>query len=587
MSGVDIASIQMRKGLIVKVSKAVKDKAGASNEYQHVLLELQALEKTLRHLQALQPNESNVDHVNAVRGMALTCRIPLQEFLERIQKYEASLGPFAAHSRGYLKSTGRKSQWAVFMSDEVAKLRTTIGAKVLSINLLLVTHTSESISRIEAEASKSHVALLASILEQRASIERLDKKVHRTESFLRDDFQRQSERTKKIADDMNNATQTLRQISDATETVNMTVMSLRTLAVQLLQTILRAPAFQAEDSVRFEDVLGRTKYLPYEYFRHIEVFDSYLQTQFKGLPGEQKVLQRRYLILHSGQNDNPITINAEWNLPQNEAQICSPPGGTQIDLQNHEGQHLRARAASSLAPTDQLLVCVIRSKTDPQQWTKKSHSFGKRPPNHLNKRSKNSEFSKEIDKSHFLAHDIHHVRDKFPKAPDYLVERLGKAISRRRQYLSYRENPHAQNPSFQDEPPDSAYFVGKTYSQRSTAATVVSLNQWEPLHMAHREDTTSQTSYAIFVDSHDLTPPLPEAADHDVPYVCPLCFRIISIRTMYKWRKHVLKDLHPYLCTVDGCDTADRIYQSRDTWFEHEEKNHYPGPSDDTSLSVT
>lgn len=128
--------------LIAKVSKAVKDKAGASTEYQHVLLELEALERTLRHLQALQPTASNVDHVNAIRGMALTCRIPLQEFLERIQRYETSLGPYSVHRRGCLKSVGRKSQWTVFMSDEVVKLRTAIGAKVLSINLLLATHTS-------------------------------------------------------------------------------------------------------------------------------------------------------------------------------------------------------------------------------------------------------------------------------------------------------------------------------------------------------------------------------------------------------------------------------------------------------------
>jgi hypothetical protein len=130
------------KGLIAKVSKAVRDKAGTANEYQHVVLELQALEKTLQHLQRLQPSESNADHVNAIRGMALTCRIPLQEFMEKIHRYEASLGPFATHSRGFLTSAGRKSQWAIFMSDEVAKLRTAIGAKVLSINLLLATHTS-------------------------------------------------------------------------------------------------------------------------------------------------------------------------------------------------------------------------------------------------------------------------------------------------------------------------------------------------------------------------------------------------------------------------------------------------------------
>ncbi|KAF1963532.1 hypothetical protein CC80DRAFT_397402 [Byssothecium circinans] len=129
-------------GLIIKVSKAVKEKSGAATEYQHVLLELQALERTLQYLQGLRPTESNIDHVNAVRGMALTCRIPLHEFLEKLRKYEASLGPFPGHHKTRWNTLGRKSQWAVLMSDEVTKLRTAIGAKVLSINLLLATHTS-------------------------------------------------------------------------------------------------------------------------------------------------------------------------------------------------------------------------------------------------------------------------------------------------------------------------------------------------------------------------------------------------------------------------------------------------------------
>lgn len=36
-------------------------------------------------------------------------------------------------------------------------------------------------------------------------------------------------------------------------------------------SILRSPAYQPEDSFRFEDALGRSHSLPYEYFRHIEV----------------------------------------------------------------------------------------------------------------------------------------------------------------------------------------------------------------------------------------------------------------------------------------------------------------------------
>lgn len=44
-----------------------------------------------------------------------------------------------------------------------------------------------------------------------------------------------------------------------------------------------------------------------------------------------------------------------------------------------------------------------------------------------------------IDKSYFEVHDIAHVQSKYPDCTDCLTERLGRAISGRRQYLSYRE----------------------------------------------------------------------------------------------------------------------------------------------------
>jgi hypothetical protein len=75
-------------GLIAKVSNALEDNSGAAHEYQHVLIELEALARTLKHLEALEPSDSNATHVNAIRGMALACRIPLREFLDRIEKFE-------------------------------------------------------------------------------------------------------------------------------------------------------------------------------------------------------------------------------------------------------------------------------------------------------------------------------------------------------------------------------------------------------------------------------------------------------------------------------------------------------------------
>jgi hypothetical protein len=47
-----------------------------------------------------------------------------------------------------------------------------------------------------------------------------------------------------------------------------------------------------------------------------------------------------------------------------------------------------------------------------------------------------------VDKSFFEQHDINHVQSKFPNCAEFLSERLGRAISGRRQYLSYREEHH-------------------------------------------------------------------------------------------------------------------------------------------------
>jgi hypothetical protein len=310
-------------GLITKVAKALKDKSGAAAEYQNVQIELGALARTLKRLEALEPNESNVAHVNAIRGMALTCRAPLRNFLESLEKFESTMGPYARVKS--VKGFGRKSEWAVFMDAEVAKLRAAVGAKVLSINLLLATHTSESISRVEAESRKSHTTLMASILELRADMASAKTTLQANQSIV-DGVAREQKRQSRH---MKAATGTLRNVSDTVTATNAAVMSFRGLGTQLLQlmaalpqqvrdtlepivktnlemyamlrsiqnSLLRSPTFNPADTFQFEDVLGRSKNLPYEYFRHIDVFRAFLQTEFRGFPGEQQVFDKQYSIM--------------------------------------------------------------------------------------------------------------------------------------------------------------------------------------------------------------------------------------------------------------------------------------------------
>ncbi|KAL9120892.1 MAG: hypothetical protein Q9187_002549 [Circinaria calcarea] len=155
-------------GLIAKVSNALKDTNGASVEYQQVVLQLNGLKRTLLYLEALEPNEYNADHVNAIRCMAVSCKLPLQQFLDDIQKYEKSLAADSVRKHG--RKDMRKAQWGIYMEKEVAKMRSMISTQVMSINLLLSAQKVDSLARIESRIQENHDTLLSHIQASQAGV---------------------------------------------------------------------------------------------------------------------------------------------------------------------------------------------------------------------------------------------------------------------------------------------------------------------------------------------------------------------------------------------------------------------------------
>ncbi|KAF2267558.1 hypothetical protein CC78DRAFT_576928 [Lojkania enalia] len=197
--------------------------------------------------------------------------------------------------------------------------------------------------------------------------------------------------------------------------------------------------------------------------------------------------------------------------------------------------------------------------------------------------------STQIDTSHFETFDIDHVRQKFPKAPDYLIERLGRAISRRRQYLRYREEHRkklekglelseiAPIPAVQVNLA-APVIVAHSEKIESTVASSIPIFLKSGItppdldEHNYYEDTVSQTSYAS--STSDPTklrpPPLPEQGQDGNPFECPLCFRFTSLSQLSAWHKHIYRDLHPYVCSFEDCKTPDSTFESRNDWFNHE-----------------
>jgi transcriptional regulator with XRE-family HTH domain/uncharacterized C2H2 Zn-finger protein len=170
--------------------------------------------------------------------------------------------------------------------------------------------------------------------------------------------------------------------------------------------------------------------------------------------------------------------------------------------------------------------------------------------------------------------DIKHVREKFPNADPGLSERLGKATARRRQYFKYREE-HAMKLSEGLDAGDegeNATTVASSIPDRlkETQATA------DFAEFNDGESNISKTSYApSTADEAQLrVPPLPK--EHaEGPFRCPYCCMIVSITTRREWKKHVFRDLRPYVCLSSSCTTPEQQYLRRSDWMDHMRRNHW------------
>ncbi|KAH7413667.1 hypothetical protein DE146DRAFT_2500 [Phaeosphaeria sp. MPI-PUGE-AT-0046c] len=328
-----------------KISKALKDTNGASSDFNNVAIELRGLENVLRRVVALEPNASNIEHVNAIRSLALSCQIPVQSFLRKLQAYESALGPVP--TRKFQAS--RKLKWAFQMVEEVNKMRALIAARTDSINVRLATHSSESLSRIEVQYSQHHNDVLVELGSHQQNLHDISDKLDTTKDELAGEI---SSASKSLQQGIEDAA---RQSSDTNLSVvslttaftssQASLMSLKDVCLEMLLilrklptdllTMLRniqesnvqmyalllkiassvpaSPSWLLTSNIRFEDALGVKLDLPYEFFKHWEIFESMLSCKFKDRPGMRHVRSGRYLILNSRIPGETISKD-DWDL---------------------------------------------------------------------------------------------------------------------------------------------------------------------------------------------------------------------------------------------------------------------------------
>ena len=201
--------------------------------------------------------------------------------------------------------------------------------------------------------------------------------------------------------------------------------------------------------------------------------------------------------------------------------------------------------------------------------------------------------SKRADVAAFEPFDYNHVREKYPKADDALAKRLGKAITRRRKYLKYRErhatklrqgiskvDPGARD--FQDFNEREIMTLG---TRGILSDTIVTDFEQRNTDFDDKSSNTgiSQTSYAptLLSGGNVAIPRPPKTSLGGVPFECPYCFYVITVDGTRSWNKHVFQDLQPYICISPTCTSPDKLYSTRREWLHHSNMFHAAAMMDD------
>ncbi|OQV00512.1 Ankyrin repeat-containing protein [Cladophialophora immunda] len=326
--------------LTSKIISSLKDVGGSSSEYQHAVIELESLKRLLEKVTQLTITEDNAVQVNALRGLALACEPCLQEFHSKLKSYEASIGPHAPRSS--LKGTFHKVKWAFLGSDEFGNFRKFIAMKVLCLTLLLSMHVFESTSNRDSKERAGHFNLLDEIMKIREGMERLE--LTNQQRGPPPEYQASLRQIQNKVEDVAEILEgNLTPVSNALTSVGRAVCSFNTVLGQiidflgsfqretkialqriiqtnmqiyaLLLTSQNSPATapsMLSDSILFEDALGRTVSLPYQWFRHWETFEGLLRAEFKGAPGEAKVLEGQYHLIDT-KGAGAIIQKEDWH----------------------------------------------------------------------------------------------------------------------------------------------------------------------------------------------------------------------------------------------------------------------------------
>ncbi|KAF2262433.1 ankyrin [Lojkania enalia] len=353
------------------VARALKDTAGATDDFRMLQQELHQYVVLLEHIQYLpSPAAGSLTHHNAVRGMALTVQQPLHQLLKNMEDYRPALGAVSRVPKW--KQAKRKIQWTVEMQEEVMRVRRIVTTKIVSLTTLMLLPCGAALQNIESmslEQKAISYQLAKDICDVKESVtteidetrqyfestvrgtaidtsrllkicagiqigvQKLDRRAH-TAARNNHRYQKITARrdhaliiavNSTAATLQDHASQTItlvesllrcfttfsKDVLERLKQLHLSNIEIYALLCHMQERLPRAPTSFVDDNIIFIDALNRKQSLPYSVFQHWEVFEAMLLCQFKATPGEGKVVRGEYRIFNSKQSGVAISMH-DW-----------------------------------------------------------------------------------------------------------------------------------------------------------------------------------------------------------------------------------------------------------------------------------
>ncbi|KAF5662785.1 hypothetical protein FDENT_13288 [Fusarium denticulatum] len=336
-------------GLIERIIVEVKSYKEAPHHFQRLAIELDFLSKVCHQaFHLVSSHAAEQARLERVRAIALQCLGPLQEFEEKMRRYENTLGPINCSDngrKGWVRSFKKRLHWSAIARHEVDELRAVLTSEILAINTLLTMQNWDSLKLGNAKNNPftDHLKALiittqtasreieACLVEAKAGSERLEKlvvaanlaqaKQENTLKLVKENAEKTSSVLEAVTNTMGVASSQLVRLFSLAEHLELWIKTVvkycneiinlvqRNTGILLslhgivtrLESAMRVPGVNCP-ILEFENPFGIKMALPFQMCDTWEGLCRLLVVMFYNKPGLRLVERRRFVVMQSRTN---------------------------------------------------------------------------------------------------------------------------------------------------------------------------------------------------------------------------------------------------------------------------------------------